>query len=116
MIEIYAIELKNISEAAEKNIRKGALNPDKLKQKWLNCLNWASDLVDRFKSVKQERFNICNYVVLVVPDIVRHRIVTLIKREGYRYKPSPSTGKIRGRIEGRILSCNTPITGHADIF
>jgi len=110
MIEIYAIELKNISKV--KDVKEDALNPDKLKRKWENCLNWALNVVKKFKSVKQGGFGISSYVVLVIPEYVRRRIATLIKNKGYMYKPNPSVG----RLQGLILSCNTPITGHADVF
>ena len=107
-IEIYSIELKGVSNTDEED----ALNPDKLRQKWENCLNWTLGIVNRFNSVNQRRIDISNYVVLVVPEEVRENIVTLIKRQSLRYKPRPSIG----RIQGRILSCNSLITGHADIF
>ncbi len=107
-IEVYSIELKGISNTGEKDV----LNPDKLRQKWENCLKWALDIINRINSVSQRKFNINNYVVLVVPEEVRRSIVTLIKHQSLRYKPRPSIG----RIQGRILSCNNTITGHADIF
>ncbi len=107
-IEVYSIELKGVSNIDEKD----ALNPDKLRQKWENCLNWTLDIVNRFDSVSRRRFDINNYVVLAIPEKVRQSIITLIRRQSLRYKPRPSIG----RIQGRILSCNTPITGQADIF
>lgn len=107
-IEVYSIELKGVSNTDEED----ALNPDKLRQKWENCLNWALGIVNRLNSVSQRGFNISNYVILVVPEEVRRSIVTLIKRQSLRYKPRLNID----RIQGRILSCNTPITGHADIF
>ena len=105
-IEVYSIELKGVSNIDEED----ALNPDKLRQKWENCLYWALSIVNRFNSSSQRRFNISKYVVLIVPEKVRRSIVTLIKRQRLRYKPR------LGRIQGRILSCNTLITGQADIF
>jgi len=107
-IEIYSIELKGVSNTDEED----ALNPDKLRQKWENCINWVLDIVNRFNSVSRKGFDVSSYAVLVVPEEVRWSIVTLIKRQSLRYRPRPNVG----RVQGRILSCNTPITGHADIF
>lgn len=107
-IEVYSIELKSISNTDEED----ALNPDKLKQKWENCLNWALNIVNKFNSISRRGFDINNYVVLVVPEEVLKSIVTLIKRQGLRYRPSTS----KGRIRGRLLSCNTSITDSAITF
>jgi len=111
MIEIYAVELKRVSKV-DNNEKEEALNPRELQQKWKNCLDWALDVVQRFNSVRQGGFNICNYVVLVVPEEVRNKIATLIGDKIYMYLPKPTVG----RIQGRLLSCNTPITGKVDIF
>jgi len=107
-IEVYSIELKGVSNADKEEV----LNPDKLRQKWENCLNWALGIVNRFNSVSQKGFDISTYVVLVVPEKVRQSIATLIKRQSLRYKPRLG----RSGIQGRILSCNTPIIGQPDIF
>jgi len=109
MIEVYSIELKGISDTDEED----ALNPDKLRQKWENCLKWALDVVNKFNSVSRRGFNIRNYVVLVVPEDVWRSITTLIKRQSLRYKPRILSA---GRIQGRILSCNSSITSYANIF
>jgi len=110
VIEVYSIELKGISN----NTNKGdALNPDRLKQKWENCLKWTLDVVSKFNSVSEGGFEINIYVVLVVPEEVRRDIATLIKRQSLRYKPRISDA---GRIQGRILSCNSSITSYANIF
>jgi len=102
VIEAYSIELKRISNANQ----TGALNPDKLRQKWGNCLKWALNIINNFNSVSSRSINIRNYVVLVIPKDVLQNTATLIKRQKHRYKPRiPSAG----RIQGRILLCNSSI-------
>ncbi|MCE4623820.1 MAG: hypothetical protein F7B11_03625 [Caldisphaeraceae archaeon] len=107
-IETYSIELKGISNIDEKDV----LNPDKLRQKWENCLRWALNIVSKFNSVNQRKFSIKNYAILAVPEEARGNIVTLIKRQSMRYRPKINAGK----TQGRILSCNNSITGRADII
>jgi len=108
-IEIYSIELKEIRTASAGGARE-ALSPDEFRQKCENCLRWALSIVERFGSTRRAHsMRINRYCVLVLPSRVYQRIATLISRERRRYRASVSD-------EGRILFCNTPITGQSIIF
>ena len=112
ILEVYSIELKGIN-GTDSRVQEEALNPDKLRQKWENCLNWVWKIVKQFNSVIKRGFNATYHVILVIPgeELVRiSKINTLIKHRKPPLKPIiPGIG----RIEGRIVLCNSSVTDRA---
>ncbi len=109
VIEVYSIELKAVRVTGPSDAR-GALNPDKLRQKCENCLQWALNIVNNFQSIRRNpSLNVNRYCVVIIPSEVYSNVATLIKRESRRYRQNISNG-------WRILPCNSPITGQAFVF
>ena len=109
VVEIYSVELKKIRVTGPSDAR-GALDPDVLRQKCENCLRWALNIISNFQSVRRSSLlNINKYCVIVTPSEVYSSVVTLVKRERRRYLPSFSDG-------GRVLFCNSSVTGQAFVF
>ena len=109
VVEIYSVELKRIQITRPSDAR-GALDPDVLRQKCENCLQWALNIINKFQSVRQNpSLSTGRYCVIVIPSEVYSSVVTLVRRERRRYRPSISNG-------GRILSCNSHVTGQAFVF
>ncbi len=107
-IEIYSVELKRIRVTRPSDAR-GALDPDILRQKCENCLQWIHNILSNFQSAYRDPSRIRKYCVIAIPSKVYNSIFTLIRREKRRYRPSISNG-------GRIILCNRSITEQAFDF
>ncbi len=106
-IEIYSIELKNV-QVTGPNVARGAFNPNTMRQKCDNCLRWALNVVSRFQSVHPGQQNIITYCIIVIPITAYNMIATLIRRQRPRQRFRP-----RNSNAGRVLQCNSTITGQA---
>ncbi len=106
ILEIYSVELKSIQVTRPEDARD-ALDPNSLRQKCENCIEWAFALVKQFQTSSQNpSTRIAKYCIIAVPSETFMNIATLIGRERWRLRPRNSDG-------GRIVACNESVTGRA---